>query len=56
MNYQLDYFYGKEAEQFNFLRITKLLFRDERFKGLSRNCIRQNHLKIMRMITKSGKS
>ena len=35
MDYQLDYFYGKEADQFNFLRIPKLLFKDKRFKGLS---------------------
>ena len=35
MNNQLDFFYGKESEQFNFVRVPKLLFRDERFKGLS---------------------
>ena len=32
MNYQLDYFYGKEAEQYNFYRIPKLLFTDKRFE------------------------
>ena len=30
-----DFYYGKEAEQFNFLRIPKMLFKDERFKSLS---------------------
>lgn len=30
-----EYFYGIEAEQFTFYRIPKLLFKDERFKGLS---------------------
>lgn len=31
----LDYYYGNEAEQYNFYRIPKLLFTDERFKGVS---------------------
>ena len=35
MNYQMDYFYGHEANQFTFFRIPKLLFSDERFIGLS---------------------
>ena len=35
MNYQLDYFYGKEAEQYNFYRIPKLLFTDKRFEKVS---------------------
>ena len=35
MNYQMDYFYGHEANQFTFFRIPKLLFLDERFIGLS---------------------
>ena len=30
-----DFYYGKEAEQFNFFRIPKMLFKDERFKKLS---------------------
>ena len=30
-----DYYYGIEAEQFTFLRILKVLFTEERFKGLS---------------------
>lgn len=30
-----DYFYGVEAEQFSFYRIPKVLFTDERFKGIS---------------------
>ena len=30
-----DFYYGKDAEQFNFYRIPKLLFTDKRFKGLS---------------------
>jgi len=30
-----DYFYGAESEQFAFLRIPKLLIRDQRFSGLS---------------------
>lgn len=35
MNYQLDYFYGKEAEQYNFYRIPKLLFTDKRYEKVS---------------------
>ena len=35
MNFQMDYFYGHEANQFTFFRIPKLLFSDERFFGLS---------------------
>ena len=35
MNYQMDYFYGHEANQFTFFRIPKLLFSDERFIGLT---------------------
>lgn len=35
MAYQLDYYYGTEAEQFSFYRIPKALFKDGRFKGLS---------------------
>lgn len=35
MAYQFDYYYGVEAEQFTFYRIPKILFTDERFKGLS---------------------
>ena len=35
MNYQLDYFYGKEADQFTFFRIPKLLFTDSRFSKVS---------------------
>jgi hypothetical protein len=30
-----DYYYGKEAEQFSFYRIPRLLIKDERFKRLS---------------------
>ena len=30
-----DFYYGKEAEQFSFYRVPKILFTDERFKGLS---------------------
>lgn len=30
-----DYYYGGEAEQYSFYRIPKLLFTDNRFKGLS---------------------
>ena len=30
-----DYYYGIVAEQFTFLRIPKVLFKEERFKGLS---------------------
>ncbi|MBQ4527961.1 MAG: replication initiator protein A [Clostridia bacterium] len=30
-----DYFYGKEAEQFTFFRIPKVLFSDKRFKNMS---------------------
>lgn len=32
---EFDYYYGAEAEQFSFLRVPKLLIKDERFKGLS---------------------
>ena len=32
---KLSYFYGKEAEQFSFYKIPKLLFTDEYFKSLS---------------------
>lgn len=30
-----DYFYGQQAEQFSFYRIPKVLFTDERFRGIS---------------------
>lgn len=33
----LDYYYGKEAEQFTFYRLPKALITDERFKGISNN-------------------
>ena len=29
-----DYYYGKEADQFNFYRIPKMLIKDNRFSGL----------------------
>ena len=32
---KFDYYYGKEADQFSFYRIPRLLIKDERFKGLS---------------------
>ena len=32
---KFDYYYGIEAEQFSFYRVTRLLIKDERFKGLS---------------------
>ena len=32
---EFDYYYGKEAEQFSFFRVPKLLVKDERFKHLS---------------------
>ena len=35
MPLQLDYFYGGEADQFNFYRIPKVLFTDEHFKDVS---------------------
>jgi len=35
IKYGLDYYYGKESEQFSFYRIPKLLFTDERFKSIS---------------------
>ena len=35
MNIKFNYYYGKEAEQFSFFRIPKLLFTDEAFKDLS---------------------
>ena len=35
MNIKFNYYYGKEAKQFSFFRIPKLLFTDESFKDLS---------------------
>ena len=35
MKLNFDFYYGKDAEQFNFYRIPKLLFTDKRFKGLT---------------------
>lgn len=35
MAYQFDYYYGIEAEQFSFYKVPKILFKDERLKGLS---------------------
>lgn len=35
MPLQLDYYYGDEAEQYSFYRIPKILFTDERFRGVS---------------------
>lgn len=32
---RFDYFYGIESEQFSFIRLPKLLFRDRHFEGLS---------------------
>ena len=32
---KLNFYYGKEAEQFSFYRIPVLLFKDDRFKGIS---------------------
>ena len=34
-NNKFDFYYGKEAEQFNFYRIPKLLFTDSRFSKVS---------------------
>ncbi len=34
-NIKFDYYYGKEADQFSFYRIPKLLFTDDHFKCLS---------------------
>lgn len=35
MSITFNYFYGKEADQFNFIRIPKLLFTDKIFAGIS---------------------
>ena len=35
MNIKFSYYYGKEAEQFSFFRIPKLLFTDKNFSRLS---------------------
>ena len=35
MSERFDYFYGREAEQFTFFRIPKVLFSDKRFKNMS---------------------
>lgn len=35
MSITFNYFYGKEADQFNFIRIPKLLFTDKVFAGIS---------------------
>ena len=34
-NINFDFYYGKQAEQFNFYRIPKLLFTDKRFSDIS---------------------
>ena len=34
-NFNLDYFYGSEAEQFSFYRLPKMLFTDDRFSDVS---------------------
>ena len=34
-NFDLDYFYGSEAEQFSFYRLPKILFTDDRFSDVS---------------------
>ena len=34
-SFGFDYFYGVESEQFSFIRLPKLLFRDRHFEGLS---------------------
>ena len=31
----LNFYYGKEADQFSFYKIPVLLFKDDRFKGIS---------------------
>ncbi|MBE5039493.1 replication initiator protein A [Oscillospiraceae bacterium DSM 107454] len=35
MNQKFDYYYGREAEQFHFYRIPKILFTDQRFSEIS---------------------
>jgi len=35
MSLELAYFYGKEAEQYSFYRIPKVLLTDQRYKGVS---------------------
>ena len=34
---ELDFFYGKEAEQFTFYRLPKALITDDRFRSVSNN-------------------
>lgn len=34
---ELDFYYGKESEQFTFYRLPKALISDERFKGITNN-------------------
>lgn len=34
---ELDFYYGKEAEQFTFYRLPKALITDERFKEMTNN-------------------
>lgn len=34
---ELDYYYGKEAEQFTFYRLPKAIITDDRFKGVTNN-------------------
>src|SRR5574344_237053 len=34
---ELDFYYGRESEQFTFYRLPKALITDERFKGVSNN-------------------
>ena len=35
MSIQFEYFYGRQAEQFSFYRIPKVLFTDETLSGIS---------------------
>ena len=46
-NIKFDHYYGKEADQFSFYRIPKLLFTDEHCKGLS------NDAKLLYIISRS---
>lgn len=53
---QFNYYYGKEADQFSFLKIPKVLIKDKHFKGLSNDAKLLYSLMLDRMAlsTKNG--
>lgn len=53
---ELDYYYGKEAEQFTFYRLPKVLITDSRFKNISSITPRRSRLLINTENPDSAKS